>query len=161
MLQATSWQVELIGWRPTSTGIRITTNGSTWAQVGSSRNQFVLNQSGLSAIAFDHSGVYQRSNLGLGGTWAQIGSSFIEQLFEGAAHNIAAVDLTSAHDVSFYTSSATWTLQGGAGNMFAVTTDGTLFGLEPARDVVAKSNNTGYQQSELDWRRRRGGGAPC
>jgi hypothetical protein len=114
---------------------------ASWTDVGGAADQFLVNHGGIVAIATDHQSVWLDAT-GTSGGWANIGGSASE-LFVGVDHGIAETALASSKDVSYYSGSGTtWVPQGGPGNMFAVTMDDILFGLNPARSAVFLSSGT-------------------
>jgi alpha-tubulin suppressor-like RCC1 family protein len=114
---------------------------NNWSVVSGPADQFLVNGVGMAALTLDHQGVYANIS-GTSSGWAQIGFAASE-MFIGSGSSLAATALTSTKDIYYYQGSSTsWVDNGGAGNGFAVTTNGTLYGLTPNQAAVFQPPNT-------------------
>jgi hypothetical protein len=110
-------------------------SGGTWSAVGGPSTQFALNEGGLVGLDLDHASVWRSPNANASG-WVQIGGSASE-IFVGMDNGVGKVARSASRNVWYYSGSGTsWFEQGGPGNTFAITMDGFLFGLNPARTGV-------------------------
>ena len=117
-----------------------TYKNGTWTEIGGWSDQFAVNEAGLFALSSDHGGTWLNAGATPTG-WVKIGGS-ADELFVGLDHGIARTSLATL-DVSYWSGSgSSWFAQGAPGNMFAVTMDGFLFGLNPARQGIFMSTNT-------------------
>jgi hypothetical protein len=119
---------------------RFNVSSGAWAEIGGASDQFAVNTSGVVALSLNHQGVWTNAT-GASGGWSQIGNAASE-LFLGVGKDIAVTALAASKDVSYEIGPNNWVHQGAPGNMFAISSAGQLFGLNPNRSAVFQSTNT-------------------
>lgn len=119
---------------PANGNIRRYNGPDSWTTIGGPGAMFAVNDSSLYGLTPDRQSVWQYS--GSGSTWTQIGGP-ATSIYAGGGR-LYATHPGTGNILRYNGSANNWTLIGGPGAGFAVTIDGTLYGLTPDRQAVMR-----------------------